>query len=356
MLKKWNILFVVVLLALVVVKPVEAKAHEDNLVSREVKEAVIISLNNIESHKDDFFGRTGLEFEKIQIGSCIYGYEYVENEYREIIKYFPLFYDNELIAFASSMDGIHYQLETKMAEDISDRDVRNCAFIYAADGCYLYEGVRYDLLKSYDSSFEDRMIFEGQIDNIEIKLCDLYHKEELGYVKMCKPRIQTYFCCNVPYVTQLPNMLICWAATTATISNYLNGTNYTAEQVAKEYYGEVNYNRTVKTSVLAGLLKNKYNLDYTYKSEHLKSSVIYNNIVNGYPIAGIFIYTQNNQEKGHVSTIYGVNIISGYIVVMDPSVGSVTAYGNGDDKYTYWNSLFAKVMELESGICHSWGG
>lgn len=294
----------------------------------------------------------------MQIGSCVNGYEYVEGEYKEIIHYYPLFYNNNLIAFTLSLDGTHYQLETKLAKEINKINIRKCALIYAAEGCYLYDGISFNLLMIYDIPNNHRMCLNREIENAEIELCDLHQKEELRYVQTPRARIQTYYSCNVPYVSQLPYNKICWAATIATVSNYLNGTNYTAEQIAKAYYGD-NFNDYVSIQTLASLMSNNYNLDYTYQACLLGSTVIYNNIVNGYPVVGSCIYRKGSVVEGaHAITIFGVNIVSGYIVLMDPSMGSLTVYASGTEAYTYsyWNSCFGKTMELESGICHSWGG
>lgn len=357
MIKKLNMLFVIMLLSLVVVKPTEAQAYEATSVSKEVKDAVIRSLNDIEPLKEDFFGTSELEFEELQIGSAIYGYECVGNEYREVVQFFPLFYDEELIAVASEVAGAHYQLETKLAEDISARNVRNCAIIYSADGLYLYDGIDFILIMSYATPVNNRSTLSGQIDSTIVKLCDLSYQEELGYVQMPGARIQTYYSCNVSYITQLPDEAICWAAAVATISNYLKGTNYTAAQVARAYYG-ANYNYILNTTAVAELMRNTYNLDYTYRIA-IRSAVIYDNIANGYPIVGNCIYTWNNDINGHATTIYGINIVSGYIVLMDPSMGSVTVYVNDSgaetNTYTYRNTYWNVDMTLESGICHSWG-
>lgn len=354
MLKKLNMLFVIVLLSMIVGKPADAKAYEDTLVSEDVKEAVINSLKDIEPLKGTIFGDAELEFEELQIGSIIYAYEYVENEFREIIQYFPLFHDDELVAFALSQDGTHYQLETKMAEKISDRNVRNCAIIYALDGCYLYDGISFMLLTSYDFS-NNRSNLCGRIDNMGVMLCDLQQREELGYIQMPGARVQTYYSCNVPYITQLPYNKICWTATIATISNYLNGTNYTAEQVARAHHGE-NFNEYVNSLTMASIMRNTYNLNYTYQAHLIKSMEIYDSIVSKYPVAGNCIYIENDKVKAaHSVTIYGINTISGYIVLMDPAGGSITVYGNPENtyEYSYWGSAFGVFWNIETGIYHS---
>lgn len=354
MLKKLNMFFVIVLLSMIVGKPTDAKAYEDTLVSKDVKEAVINSLKDIEPLKGTIFGDIELEFEELQIGSIIYGYEYVGNEFREIIQYFPLFHDDELVALASSQDGTHYQLETKIAEEICNRNVRNCAIIYASDGCYLYDGISFMLLTSYDFS-NNRSNLCGRINYMGVMLCDLQQREELGYIQMSGARVQTYYSCNVPYVTQIPYNKICWAATIATISNYMNGTNYTAEQIARAHYG-ANFNEYVNSSTMTSIMRNTYNLNYTYHAYLIESIEIYGSIVSGYPVAGNCIYSEDDIVKAsHSVTIYGINIISGYIVLMDPAGGSITVYGNPENtyEYSYWGSAFGVFWDVESGTYHS---
>lgn len=140
---------------------------------------------------------------------------------------------------------------------------------------------------------------------------------------------------------------ICWAATIACINNYVHGTSLTAIQVAKTYYGE-NYNKSFSTSSSAGVMRAHYNLLYQYYARVPSSNIILSNIQSGYPIYGRFVHSSG----GHAVTIYGVNLISGYITVMDPEFGStICYYSNGI--YSYTGRSGAK-LKLTEAICYIW--
>lgn len=67
MLKKLNLLFAVMLLFLIVVRPTDTYANEDNLVSNNVREAIISSLNDIESHKEIFLAKQSLSLKNCRL-------------------------------------------------------------------------------------------------------------------------------------------------------------------------------------------------------------------------------------------------------------------------------------------------
>ncbi|MBE6690794.1 MAG: hypothetical protein E7590_05875 [Ruminococcaceae bacterium] len=61
------------------------------------------------------------------------------------------------------------------------------------------------------------------------------------------------YICPVPVVPQVYSEL-CWAACIASIRNYKQGTNLTAEEVARAYYGDENFNRPLGGNAIANLL------------------------------------------------------------------------------------------------------
>lgn len=55
----------------------------------------------------------------------------------------------------------------------------------------------------------------------------------------------------------------------------------------------------------------------------------------------------------HAMTIYGVNLVSGYIMVMNPSSGSMTIKEK-NSKYSYVSSGNGYTYTMDRGICEYW--
>ena len=78
-------------------------------------------------------------------------------------------------------------------------------------------------------------------------------------------------------------------------------------------------------------------------------NVILTNIQRGYPIYGSF----ETRTGFHAVTIYGINVTSGRIMIMDPQYGSTTCY-YGTNGYTYVSEYAGYTFTLSHAICNSW--
>lgn len=142
---------------------------------------------------------------------------------------------------------------------------------------------------------------------------------------------------------------MCWAAAIACIVNCVSNKNLTAKDVAVREYGSTNYDQGMTTANSAKVLRNTYKLDYTYLNHAPSETVILENIQTGYPLYGSFI----GDHVSHAATIFGINVVSGYITVMDPMFGSATAY-HSSDGFSYVNTAMGKTITLDKTICSVW--
>lgn len=328
------------------------------------KKSIITSLQHAENLKDEL-GLENIPFSDIFIGNKIHIYHYTDAGFEESRLAFPLFYNGTLIALARETDNGHYQISTALANEIEKINSPLISIIYDLDSCYLFDGSDFILLRKNSVEVESRSSLSSDrtrafMNTSQIKICDLSLASSLNYEAPASTMsTTTYYTHDVDYVSQFPPSpsYICWAATIACIKNSVDSSSsLTAIDVAKKQYGSTDYNKTLLHSTAATLMKNSYNLNYTYKTSVPSSSVICTNIKNDKPIFGIFSYviSSRSTSKGyHDVTIHGINTSSGYVEVMDPEFGATTAYKSGSI-YTYISEWSDVNLTWVESICSSW--
>jgi hypothetical protein len=91
------------------------------------------------------------------------------------------------------------------------------------------------------------------------------------------------------------------------------------------------------------VLNNLYGTTHNYYSSIPSDSTIINKLSNNKPLYSVWSYSGGR----HAMVIYGMNIIGGYISIMDPEYGFASAVSNGTTyKYT---SLYSGVSLSLSG-------
>lgn len=317
------------------------------------RSAIITALQHIESNKDAFeLGK--VDFADLYIGNKIQAYEYVENGLEELYYAFPLLYNGKVVALAIKVRGENYQISSALVDKINDASTATISLIYDANAVYLFDGENFTLLGESSTAVVQRESFNDglpDVNKICVNLCDLGETERLEYVPAMNSRAQTYFACNVKYVPQGSDKNICWAATVACINNYVNGTNLTAADVARAKYGSFYYDKDLMTDEVVKFMNSQYNLNYTYHEYAPSDLVMLNNIQSGRPMYGSFFTTGATR---HGATVYGINLVSGYITVMDPAFGSATAYDGGQGFYSYLNPYSGMELGLIYAICYTW--
>ena len=139
-----------------------------------------------------------------------------------------------------------------------------------------------------------------------------------------------YYSLNVSYVSQATNSNYCWASSVACIGNFLKNKSYTGEYVAQYVYG-TNYDQGATPAQALAALKNIYGVSYTYYSTVPSDNTILNSISS----LRRPLYSRWSSSAGsHATVIDGINVIAGYITIMNPASGFMSASANGSS-YTY---------------------
>lgn len=335
--------------------PITGIAAETNefTASAGEREAITATLQYVEEDKNAF-NLDEVEFGSLFIGNRIYAYEYTETGLDELYVTFPIFYNGEILALATKVSENNFQVSANLASELNMFRNSNVALVYDSDAVYVFDGDGFSLLKESSVTSSYRQSFQNGYSDMSmgnIKLCDLKKSVELNYTPSASARAQTYFSCPVKYVPQGAKTDLCWAATIACIVNYVKNRNLTAKDVAIAECGSSDYddyNVGKSTSECDDILQ-KYGLNYTYLNHAASDLAILENIQTGYPLYGSF----GNDHRSHAGTIYGINIVSGYITVMDPLMGSTTALSKNGD-YTYFNTDMGENISLEKTVCYIW--
>lgn len=145
---------------------------------------------------------------------------------------------------------------------------------------------------------------------------------------------------------------MCWAASVACISNYLNGTSNTAASVAQSWYNTsdyAGYNLGLTVGLQDDVLSD-YGISYTYKNQVPSDGVLFKNIYNDYPILATFKWSSGY----HDVVIYGVNVTGGYTYVMDPEGGFYSTTYSSSTGHTYFSTYNGVTLTLNSATCKYW--
>lgn len=349
--KLWCVFLVVVILCSLNTNVLAEIRTSDSTNSK-----IISALNATEYIKNEI-GLSDVNFEEIYIATPIMAYDYTTNGFEVNRIFYPLLFNNELVAFAVSIDegGSAYQITTLLVSEINAVINENTEFaiVYDANGCSIYDGTAFTRLVSSSESDNMRISLDEtsiQIECVGILLTNISQSSLLGYTSNTGHQTFSttaiYYSCDVDYVTQLPSKTNCWAAAVACIVNYRKGQDYTATDVADnhlEYYGNSIYN-------MPGILKNGYNVSsYEVYNDVPSDGLILNNIKNDYPLYASF--TSSNGGS-HAVVIHAINVIAGYIYIMDPEFGFTSyTYVSSTGKYQYVSTYSGATMTLYRACC-----
>lgn len=354
--KKFFIKILSIVLSLCFIFSLSISAYAEVETQTDIKEKIIVALQNSEYIKTEI-GLADVDFNKLAISKPIHTYEYINDNFIENNIIYPLKINNELVALAISLDGFscdYFQITTALVDEINliIKDDMSFAIVYDYEHCYLYDGNEFYLLSYGNHRVENRSVldvYNADRENIDISLTNIDSNLNLNYSVGTSPRTQTYFSCAVTRISQNPPSNMCWAASIACIVNYKKDTNYTAVQVAQKHYGNTNFDRGLPLGDQDNVLITDYFLLYRYKNEVPSDGVILKNINKDYPILATFKWSNGY----HDVVIYGVNVIKGYISLMDPEFGfcsaSLTSYG-----YRYVSGYSGVTLTLNRATCMYW--
>jgi hypothetical protein len=142
----------------------------------------------------------------------------------------------------------------------------------------------------------------------------------LNETAMPATSLPSYISLNVSFVTQNPPSLYCWASAAACVGNYLTGYNLSGMNVAAYLYGIYNYNQGADGWTSISTMNSIYGTSYIYQQPAPPTSVITDSL-----FSGKLLFTSWSGTYGHACVIYGINVIGGYIYIMDPEYGFASA-------------------------------
>lgn len=262
----------------------------------------------------------------------------------------------------------YYQISTAYIDEITKlvNNLTSFALVYDRNCCYLYTGTEIYNIGETPLKVSDRSILYSidEISNngvVELNSISNTFSFTAPQTNMLSTAIispfnnaalssnSIYVGCDVDFVSQNPPSNMCWAASIACIVNHLKGTEYTAVQVAKRYYGNTNYNLTLPLVQIDDILNGTYGLSYTYKDQIPSTGAIMKNLNNNYPICATFQFSSGY----HVVVIHGINWLGGYIYIMDPEYGfcSGTSTTTG---YKYTSGWSGVQLSFYSAACRYW--
>lgn len=293
-----------------------------------------------------------VDFEKVTYSDPIIAYDYYNHSVSENAKYIPIKYQERLIGWVINYDNF-YQFSTSFVSIINERNTNETgfSFVYSLDSCYLYDGETLLSLCTFNQELPKRSSIENiqDIMDLPISLSKMGNDIIVGFHSSANYLSNSaYVSCGVSYVTQNPYNHLCWAASAACISNYVNGTTKTAVNVVNEYKGYF-ADSALPVGYEASVLSRINVTGYTSSSVP-SDSVIYKNIRNYKPIIATFDASWTH----HDTVIYSISITGGYVGVMDPLSGYTTASYSSTAGYQYYNSNYGCTLILDAATCFYW--
>lgn len=205
----------------------------------------------------------------------------------------------------------------------------------------------YESKKQHISEINTRFV-KADTENIELSDTNRYD----GYAPAFSTSTSSSKICAL-YNKQLQGSYnLCWAASVATICNYLNGTNVTAKNVADKMGIGYNTGAGLYEAQAAlsryGVTYNNYNASLNAQNR-MSWNELKTNINNKYPV---YVAAKPNDPKrlGHAVTAYGYSVAAGssYVVMWNSGSGASmtlefkatgTTFAYDNDTYTWTYSV-----------------
>ena len=308
------------------------------------------SLRDVEQQKSEW-GLESIDFNNLYVGYPIQTYNYIANELEQGQVLFPIIYNNQLILWAY-IHNDQFQISDGLVSEVRNAISENTSFalIYDANSAYIYSDSTVTKISDFLYPIESRSQLSSETDlsSFDITTTKLSDNISIGYSSISRSLPVNAVC----YVTSVPQTLdkTCWAATTATIYNYINnltGSNALDDiDIAQGFLGS-NYNSYLDHSQIYPLLC-AYGIDYegayAYGVGSFTDEDIYISLYNGFPVFGSFHVVGG---LDHAATIYACNMVAGRMSVADPNGGSYTATLNSSGMYSYVFTGNNSTLELE---------
>ena len=354
---------------------------------------LISALQTIEPSKDAY-NLNNVNFADLEISNPINSYIYSDNGLIESNKYYPIFYNDELVLFAVKVennDNSYFQITDSLVSIVNSYidNSDEVSFVLDKNAIYLYDGSSFTELVFHGVNIEERnelnssflsysdtqilktnkllstpkkITYSSNMDRSSAVLQNFRKvgKNTPGY----GPNTEVTYDESGSLTDNTYNL--CWAACIASMVNYENQAlnpgylNYkNAVDIAKEHTGSSTaFNVTIQSPTIVlqsfGYFYNQYTI---YNNNPQYVYIAYNNIFEGYPIYG--------HVDSHAVVIYGANLNGNYLSIMDPEGdgGLYTAYydelpgqeeileiQNRQNGYYYYNIIAGVYLTLTNSF------
>ncbi len=331
-----------------------------NLVEQQLESIVDVSKDLSEELRID-----ANDLEKVSIGTPYIVYDVADTVQDEIYHY-PIINDNDgsvvlMVDVMGTTDGWHYDISTEHVSELNDIDYAKQDYIfYGTEGNIVAENAdTKEQFAGYDSKREIKEFessgFCDKVEAISKRVDDLQKTDtdiqvEEGAKDTYTPQVVdvevgTGKKCALYERQSQGNQGICWAASIATIANYLNGTNYTAIRIANV---ENNFSGANILQILKAM--HDFGVPYNKHEGTLSWDTIKSKITSKTPI----YMRSNSNDKYHATVLYGYKIKNGtkYIAMWNPGTagvgateiiafhGASTTFSYSGRTYTWYASVY----------------
>lgn len=307
------------------------------------------------------------ELEEVSIGTPYIVYDVVDSVQEEIYHY-PIINDNNgdivlMVDVMGTTDGWHYDISTENVSRLNDIDYVNQDYIFygvagniVAENADAREQIAGNDINIAIKSFESSGLCD-KVDTISERIDDLQKTDtdiqvEEGLKATYTPQvvdveIGTGKKCELYNRQTQGKYGLCWAASIATIANYLNGTNYTATQIANTegigYDDGANSTQALKAM-------HDFGVPYYIDGGTLSWSDIKSKTISKTPIYMVSV----SSNSAHATVLYGYKNKNGtqYIAMWNPGTawvgatevvefnGASTTFSYDDNTYTWYESIY----------------
>lgn len=307
------------------------------------------------------------ELDEVSIGTPYIVYD-VANPIQDEIYHYPIINDRSdnvvlMVNVMGTTDGWHYDISTENISKLNALNYANEEYIfYGAEGNTIAENEKTKkqftgndsntAIQNFENCEWDEKvdIISERMDELQKTTTNIPANRDLQVTytpKVVDVEVGTGKKCELYNRKSQDFFALCWAASIATISNYLNGTNHTPYQIAdKEGIG---YNSGADTSQILKAMKD-FNVPYSIYGNTLSWDNIIYKITSKTPIYMI----SEVRNEAHATVLYGYKVKNGvqYIAIWNPGTnfegateviefnGSATTYSYEGLTFTWNQSIY----------------
>lgn len=287
----------------------------------------------------DSLGMADVDFDNLYLGDGIPTHIVEKEGIRFNLYYYPVLSDGQIIFWIIQIDN-GLQITSALTDEIGSLVSSDTSFalIYDSECVYLYCEDEYIELLRYPTMPDRGTLDPATIGTIETGAYGT------GAALPSWPATRAYNAyVSVPVVRQPSNSKMCWAACAASIVNCRTGNSLTCTDVAKTWYGQINYDKPLPNSDSAKVI-NLFGLSYKYKSSVPSASLINKNLASGFPIYGCWAYSSGT---GHAAVIRGITS-SSTLSLMDPLASKFTTAKKSGSSWQGYSGGAGALMTLKA--------